>query len=65
MRWKHRGNSWPSLGTIEIRSWFAWMPVTIGLETRWLEKVRVQRRYFREGEWENLFFLRLEWWSNK
>lgn len=24
-----------------VRSWFAWKPVTIGLEQRWLEKVTV------------------------
>lgn len=59
MRWKHKDSSWPTLGEIETATWFAWLPVTIGLETRWLELVRVRSKYFREGDWEYLMFVDL------
>lgn len=34
-------SSKPKQGETRKRSWFAWKPVTIGLEQRWLEKVTV------------------------
>lgn len=44
------------------RSWFAWLPVTIGNERRWLERVTVRQRcrYFTNyfsGAWENIAFV--------
>ena len=35
----------PELGTKRIETWFALFPVTIGRETRWLEKVTVEQEY--------------------
>lgn len=29
-------------GTVSSESWFAWLPVTIDGETRWLERVTVE-----------------------
>ena len=31
-------------GSTRVRSWFALLPVTIGPETRWLERVAVEER---------------------
>jgi hypothetical protein len=33
------------LGTERVKTWFALFPVSIGRETRWLEKVTVKQEY--------------------
>jgi hypothetical protein len=33
-------------GAIQTKTWFAWWPITIGRETRWLERVTVEFQYF-------------------
>ena len=54
------------LGTTKITSWFAWFPVTIDYETRWLETVTVKFEYavsernVESGttfEWEMIAFI--------
>lgn len=35
----------PKPGTTYIAEWFAWLPVRIGDETRWLETVCVEQVY--------------------
>lgn len=35
----------PNIGDIEVRSWFAIIPVQINDEIRWLEKVTVESQY--------------------
>lgn len=37
---------YPKHGDYRIKKFFAWLPVTIGLETRWLEKVTIRQQYF-------------------
>lgn len=34
------------LNTSTVKTWFAWFPVTIDGETRWLEKVSVTGYYY-------------------
>lgn len=53
----------PSHGDIRCKSYFAWLPVTIDLQTRWLEKVTVKQKYFATtyapyiiGSWINICF---------
>lgn len=41
---------------------FAWLPICIGRETRWLEKVRIKRYYWigcisGRMHWENVEFV--------
>ena len=41
---------------------FAWLPISIGWETRWLEKVRIKRYYWISDisgcmYWENVEFV--------
>lgn len=59
----------PSLGEGRVKSWFALLPVRIGYETRWLERVTVRQEYARfcygnksgghnyRNEWSNEEFL--------
>lgn len=55
----------PIKGQTRVRSWFAWKPVTIGLEQRWLEKVTVLEmcRYCTRphvgevAEWDKVKFI--------
>lgn len=55
----------PIEGQTRVRSWFAWKPVTIGLEQRWLEKVTVLERCHCystfggkvESEWNKVKFI--------
>lgn len=52
----------PSEGERRTSTWFAFLPVTIGKETRWLEKVAVRQQWkdgfiFEEKRWENLNFI--------
>ncbi len=42
MRWVE-----PELGDIRHKTWFAWWPVTIEKECRWLEWVTVEMAYCR------------------
>ena len=45
MRWTARKPvTITTSGTYRVRSWFALLPVTIGPETRWLERVAVEER---------------------
>lgn len=37
---------YPPNGALRQDSWFAWLPVTIDKETRWLEKVVVEFEYW-------------------
>ena len=43
MRWAT--NVGPKIGDIRVRSWFAFFPVHIGNEVRWLERVTVREQY--------------------
>lgn len=43
MRFKHK--PYPKHGDIRYNVFFAWLPITIGLETRWLERVSVKQEY--------------------
>lgn len=43
MRWKHVSN--PSQGDVKIKSWFAFLPVKIGDDYRWLERVTVEYHF--------------------
>jgi len=46
---------------IEIKTWFAILPVTINFKTKWFRKVTVVRGWKKDKEenihWENLGFL--------
>lgn len=42
MRWK---NKYPSEGDVRIKTRFALFPITIGLENRWMELVRLRQVY--------------------
>jgi len=54
----------PEYKSLRIQKWFALLPVTIGKETRWLEKVEVEQIYLdkisRSGQaksaWHNKSF---------
>lgn len=54
MRWYK-----PSYGDTKMRSWFAWLPVTVGNETRWLERVTVMYQYGTTAakKWDSLYFV--------
>jgi hypothetical protein len=57
MRWQG-----PKDHTRRVRRWFAWWPVTIRQETRWLERVAVQQQYSTflsggGGYWRNQDFV--------
>jgi hypothetical protein len=59
MRWRDERK----VGDKRLETWFAWFPVRINDETRWLETVRVlQRRNYMQGQyvcqffWENINF---------
>lgn len=54
MRWYR-----PSYGDTKMRSWFAWLPVTVGNETRWLERVTVMYIYGTTcaKKWDSLYFV--------
>ena len=42
MRWFDK---FPEINDLRIVKKFALLPVTIGKETRWLEKVKIEQRY--------------------
>ena len=54
----------PEYKSLRKRKWFALLPVTIGKETRWLEKVEVEQIYLDkispsgepEPAWHNTSF---------
>lgn len=39
----------PKDGDIQIRKFFAWFPIRIQNETRWLEQVKIEQHYFDGG----------------
>lgn len=43
MRFKHKPS--PKDGDIRYKVFFAWLPVTIGLETRWLERISIKQEF--------------------
>jgi hypothetical protein len=45
MRWNYKPPVYPKHADTRTREWFAWLPVTIGRETRWLERVKVLEVY--------------------
>lgn len=55
----------PDVGDIRVKKFFAFLPITIGTETRWLETVEVQqiRRiddyaiFGSEYYWKNINFI--------
>ena len=48
----------PEINTKRTRKWFAWLPVTIGRDTRWLETVHVKQIYIDyQNGWCNVEFL--------
>lgn len=53
----------PKINSIRILEKFAWLPIEIGNEIRWLEKVRIEQIYLRKvdrvfiGCWSNVKFL--------
>lgn len=57
MRWKRKPK--PENGDTRYVVYFAWLPVTAGLEVRWLEMVSIKQRYFKGSHirsWFNLGF---------
>ena len=63
MRWK----SWfpASIGEKRVKTWFAWLPVKINNDCRWLERVSVEfelkmalaTRYDRYPYWDKVRFV--------
>ena len=53
----------PVHGTEEIVTFFAWFPITIYDDRRWLERVTIRRRWIM-GQWE-LFYKDLEFIDEK
>jgi hypothetical protein len=57
MKFFSKEPTYPPDGALKTESWFAWYPVNIGRETRWLEFVTVEFKYwegygsFAEPEW--------------
>lgn len=51
MCWFRRRKSRPYLKNWRIRTWFAWLPCTIGEDTRWLRYVTVEERYSASYYW--------------
>lgn len=57
----------PILGTRRIKKWFALLPVTIGNETRWMERVTISQEYMAlmspsgepENGWKNMKFTKV------
>ena len=52
MKFYHK--PWPSplpYGATRTSSYFAWWPVRIGDETRWLETVTVKEKYCKDVDW--------------
>jgi len=50
----------PKENDIRDRTFFAWLPVIVPLEIRWLERVTVRQRYWvscSDSGWENMSFL--------
>ena len=39
----------PNVGDIKTTSFFAWSPIQIGQDWRWLERVTVEYRYVASG----------------
>lgn len=57
MRFKHK--PYPKDGDVRYEVFFAWLPIRIGLETRWLERVSVKQIYndnYYIPKWENISF---------
>ena len=59
MRWKIKQK--PKLGDKRIKKRFAWYPISVGKEIRWLEFVTIDYRYSSalsgvEGKWVATFF---------
>ena len=42
-----------------VKEYFAWLPVTIDGETRWLERVKIEGIYKRGNFSLSIYFLRL------
>lgn len=59
MRFKHKPA--PRRGDIRYKVFFAWWPIRIELETRWLEKVSV-RQIYKRGL---LFDIEIGYWGNQ
>lgn len=61
MRWKTK--PLPKEGKLYIREYFAFLPVTIDNETRWLEFVKIEGHYinglgYNDFTWFNRKFLK-------
>ena len=55
MKFRSKPLSKPEKETIRVVEYFAWFPVTIGEETRWLETVRIEQEYY--WGWDNIKFI--------
>ena len=49
MRWMMKEKDYPNKGDIRIIKRFAFLPIRIGAEKRWLETVYIEQRYERYG----------------
>lgn len=58
MIFKHKPS--PKHGDIRYKVFFAWLPVRIGLETRWLERVSVKQLFYKSDHDRRCSF-----WFNK
>lgn len=47
MRLYKKEKVYPNIGEVKYKVFFAWFPVTIGNETRWLERVSVKSVYYK------------------
>lgn len=55
MKFKHKPH--PKDVDVRYKVFFAWLPITIGLETIWLERISVKQTYFCiASKWENIAF---------
>lgn len=55
----------PMIHATRVVTRFLWFPLTIGRETRWLERVSIRQRYFdtTQGPYIPLTQPR-QWWQN-
>ena len=62
---KFKIKPYPKHGDIRYKVFFAWLPITIGLETRWLEKVSIKQIYYDRLSCMNFNPTGWSKWENK
>lgn len=67
MKWTYTEKKQPSIGDIRVKTKFAFLPVYLKGEARWLEKVMVRQQYnnYRYGleyfeSWDDIEFVEEE-----